>query len=198
MSLLIIFFLDYRFLNFLNIDLKIKFKIVEYLIIQFFSIIVFFIFAKPVVDSIDQIKVSNLFRNSSSNLNLTYTRKSILEISTLLIIFVFFFCILNVKPQQTALFFFFFLVISFFYYFLSKFYILILNKIRNIKSLLFKMGVKNLKAYPSLNSMMIVTMGLGLTTLFFLGIFSSNINKELNTSISRNAPHFFFLGIQKN
>ena len=54
------------------------------------------------------------------------------------------------------------------------------------------MGVKNLKAYPSLNSMMIVTMGLGLTTLFFLGIFSSNINKELNTSISRNAPHFFF------
>ena len=198
LSLLIIFFLDYRFLNFLNIDLKIKFKIVEYLIIQFFSIIVFFIFAKPVVDSIDQIKVSNLFRNSSSNLNLTYTRKSILEISTLLIIFVFFFCILNVKPQQTAVFFFFFLVISFFYYFLSKFYILILNKIRNIKSLLFKMGVKNLKAYPSLNSMMIVTMGLGLTTLFFLGIFSANINKELNTSISRNAPHYFFLGIQKS
>ena len=198
LSLLIIFFLDYRFLNFLNIDLKIKFKIVEYLIIQFFSIIVFFIFAKPVVDSIDQIKVSNLFRNSSSNLNLTYTRKSILEISTLLIIFVFFFCILNVKPQQTALFFFFFLVISFFYYFLSKFYILILNKIRNIKSLLFKMGVKNLKAYPSLNSMMIVTMGLGLTTLFFLGIFSSNINKELNTSIPKNAPHYFFLGIQKS
>ena len=165
------FFLDYRFLNFLNIDLKIKFKIVEYLVIQFFSIIVFFIFAKPVVDSIDQIKVSSLFRNSSSNLNLTYTRKSILEISTLLIIFVFFFCILNVKPQQTAVFFFFFLVVSFFYYFLSKFYILILNKIRNVKNLLFKMGVKNLKAYPSLNSMMIVTMGLGLTTLFFLEFF---------------------------
>ena len=60
------------------------------------------------------------------------------------------------------------------------------------------MGVKNLKAYPSLNSMMIVTMGLGLTTLFFLGIFSSNINKELNTSMSNNAPHYFFLGIQKS
>ena len=207
LSLLIIFFLDYRFLNFLNIDLKIKFKIVEYLIIQFFSIIVFFIFAKPVVDSIDQIKVSNLFRNSSSNLNLTYTRKSILEISTLLIIFVFFFCILNVKPQQTALFFFFFLVISFFYYFLSKFYILILNKIRNIKSLLFKMGVKNLKAYPSLNSMMIVTMGLGLTTLFFLGItrllLSASIYFALipksvtSSSLASSKSKSFFLYIGK-
>ena len=198
LGLFIIFFLDYIFLNFLNIELKIKFKITEYLIVQFFSIIVFFIFAKPVIDAIDQIKVANLFRNSSTHLNLNYTRKSVIEISTLLIIFVFFFCILNVKPQQTSVFFFFFIIISFFYYFLSKFYILILSKMKNIKNLLLKMGIKNLKAYRSLNSMMIVTMGLGMTTLFFLGILSSNINKELNTSIPKNAPHYFFLGIQEN
>ena len=198
LGLLIIFFLDHSFLNFLNIELKVKFKITEYLIIQFFSIIVFFIFAKPVVDSIDQIKVTNLFRNSSTHLNLNYTRKSFIEISALLIIFVFFFCILNVKPQQTAVFFFFFIIISFFYYFLSKFYILILGRIKNIKNLLLNMGIKNLKAYRSLNTIMIVTMGLGMTTLFFLGMLSSNINKELNTSIPKNAPHYFFLGIQEN
>ncbi len=198
LSLLIIFFLDYSFLNFLNINLKIKFKISEYLIIQFFSIVVFFIFAKPVVDSIDQIKVANLFRNSSTHLNLNYTRKSFIEISTLLITFVFFFCILNVKPQQTAIFFFFFILISFFFYFLSKFYIFIFSKMKNIKNLLLNMGIKNLKAYSSLNSMMIVTMGLGMTILFFLGMFSSNINKELNTSIPKNAPDYFFLGIQQN
>ncbi|MAI59669.1 MAG: hypothetical protein CMM92_01455 [Rickettsiales bacterium] len=198
LGLLIIFFLDHSFLNFLNIELKVKFKITEYLIIQFFSIIVFFIFAKPVVDSIDQIKVTNLFRNSSTQLNLNYTRKSFIEISVLLIIFVFFFCILNVKPQQTAVFFFFFIIISFFYYFLSKFYILILGKMKNIKNLLLNMGIKNLKAYRSLNTIMIVTMGLGMTTLFFLGMLSSNINKELNTSIPKNAPHYFFLGIQEN
>jgi putative ABC transport system permease protein len=198
LGLLIIFFLDHSFLNFLNIELNVKFKITEYLIIQFFSIIVFFIFAKPVVDSIDQIKVTNLFRNSSTHLNLNYTRKSFIEISALLIIFVFFFCISNVKPQQTAVFFFFFIIISFFYYFLSKFYILILGKMKNIKNLLLNMGIKNLKSYRSLNSIMIVTMGLGMTTLFFLGMLSSNINKELNTSIPKNAPHYFFLGIQEN
>ncbi len=198
LALLIIFFLDHSFLNSLNIELKIRFNITEYLIIQFFSIIVFFIFAKPVIDSIDQIKVANLFRNSSTQLNLNYTRKSIIEISTLLIIFAFFFCFLNVKPEQIAVFFFFLIIISFFYYFLSKFYILILSKMKNVKSLILYMGIKNLKAYRSLNSMIIVTMGLGMTTLFFLGMLSSNVNKELNTSVPKNAPHYFFLGIQEN
>ena len=37
-----------------------------------------------------------------------------------------------------------------------------------------------------------------MTILFFLGILSSNINKELSTSIPKNAPHYFFLGIQEN
>ena len=60
------------------------------------------------------------------------------------------------------------------------------------------MGIKNLNSYRSLNSIVIMTMGLGLTALFFLGIFSTNINKELNNSIPENAPDYFFLGIQKN
>ena len=129
---------------------------------------------------------------------MSFTRRSVLEISILLLIFIFFFCILNVKPQQTAICFFcFFIIISSFYYFLSKFYIFILSKMKNIKNILFQMGTKNLKAYRSLNSITIVTMGLGMTILLFLGILSSNINKELNTSIPKNAPHYFFLGIQK-
>ena len=60
------------------------------------------------------------------------------------------------------------------------------------------MIIKDLKTYHSLNSIIIMTMGLGITILFFLGFVSSNINKELNTSIPKNAPHYFFLGIQQN
>ena len=172
--------------------MKVKFKITEYIIIQFFSILVFFIFAKPVVDSIDQIKSLQIYSNSSTNLNLNYTRKSLIEISVLLY-FVFFLLYFKCKaPTNSVYFFSFFIIISFFYYFLSKFYVLILGKIKNIKNLLFIMGIKNLKAYRSLNSTMMVTMGLGMTTLFFLGMLSSNINKELNTSIPKNAPHYFF------
>ena len=60
------------------------------------------------------------------------------------------------------------------------------------------MIIKDLKTYHSLNSIIITTMGLGITILFFLGFVSSNINKELNTSIPKNAPNYFFLGIQQN
>ena len=197
-SLVIISFIDHRFLNLLNIQLKVQFKIGEYLIILFFSILIFMIFSKPVLDSIDQVKVADLFRNSSTHLNLNYNRRSILQISTFVLIFIFFFCFLNVKPKQTALFFFFFTAVSLFYFFLSKFYIVILNKIKNIQNISLKIGIKNLKAYSSLNSTTIMTMGLGTTVLFFLAILSSNISKELNTSIPKNAPHYFFLGIQEN
>ena len=66
-SLVIISFIDHRFLNLLNIQLKVQFKIGEYLIILFFSILIFMIFSKPVLDSIDQVKVADLFRNSSTH-----------------------------------------------------------------------------------------------------------------------------------
>lgn len=185
-------------INFLNIELKVSFSLFEFFIIQFLSLSTFFIFAKPVMDSIDKIKVADLFRNSSTNLNLNYSKRSIIEISIFLLIFVFSFCIFNVQPLETAIFFIFLIIISFFFYLFSKVYISLLNKIKNIKSLSVYMGIKNLKAFSSLNSITIMTMGIGLSLLFFLGFLSSNINKELNGTIPENAPQFFFLGIQKS
>ena len=197
-SLFLISLLDNKLLNFLNIQLEVNFKIYEYLLIQFYSILIFFIFAKPVLNSIDQINVADLFRNSNTNLNLNYDRKSVLEISLFLFIFIFSFCFFSVKPLHTVIFFLFFLLIGLFYFLLSKFYIFALNKIKNIRNISLKIVVKNLKAFRSLNAIIVMTMGLGVTVLFFLGIVSSNINKELSTSIPKNAPHYFFLGIQKN
>ena len=119
-------------------DLKIRFQINEYLIIQFFSILVFFIFAKPVIESIDQIKVANLFRNSKTNLNLSVTRKSLIEISVLLSIFFIFLLCFKCKAQTDSDILFLFIIISFFYYFLSKFYILFLVKIKKFKTKFLK------------------------------------------------------------
>ena len=198
LGLFIISIFDNVLSNLLKIELQVKFNIYEYLIVLFFSLFIFLIYAKPTFDTINQIKVRNLFRNSSSNLKLNYNKNSLLEMTIFLIIFITFFCIINVKPFQTAFFFFFFFIISFFYYSLSKLYILILNKIKSIQNITFKMGFKNLNNYQNLNSIIIMTMGVGITTLLFLGILCSNINKELNTSIPKDAPDYFFLGIQKD
>ncbi len=197
-GLFLISFFDNILSNLLKIKLKVEFKIYELLVIQFFSAVIFLIFAKPALDTIDQIKVINLFRNSNSNLSFNYNRKSLSEMVIFLLIFISTFCIINVKPFQTAFFFFFFFIISCFYYYLSKFYILILNKIKRIQNISVKMGIKNLNNYQSLNSMIIMTMGVGVTTLLFLGILSSNINKEIYSSIPKDAPDYFFLGIQKD
>ena len=59
------------------------------------------------------------------------------------------------------------------------------------------MGIKNLNTYRNLNSIVIMTMGLGLTVLFFLGILSSNINKELNSSIQKMLHTIFFRDTKK-
>ncbi len=198
LGLFLISLFDNILSNFLKIKLNVEFKIYEYLIVQFFSVVIFMIFGKPALDTINQIKVRNLFRNSNSNLNFNYNRKSISEMVIFLLIFISIFCIINVKSFQIAFFFFFFFLISCFYYYLSKFYILILNKIKNRQNISFNIGIKNLNNYQNLNSMIIMTMGVGITTLLFLGFLSSNINKELNSGIPRDAPDYFFLGIQKD
>ena len=113
-------------------------------------------------------------------------------------IFIFSFCALNIKPIETGIFFIFFLVIGFFYYFLSKTYILILNKLKPTQNISIKVAIKNLNSHQNLNSIVVMTMGLGMTILFFIGILTSNINKELNGTVSQNTPDYFFLGIQKN
>ena len=58
------------------------------------------------------------------------------------------------------------------------------------------MGIKNLNTYRNLNSIVIMTMGLGLTVLFFQGFYLLILIKN-STVDSENAPHYFFR-IQKN
>ena len=197
-SLLIISFIDISVLNVLKIELEPIFKINELLLIKGFSFIIFFIFAKPLIESIEKMKVVDLFRNSNTQLNLNYTRKSVLETCIFILIFIISFCLLNVKPKQTAIFFLFVTIISFFYYFLSKIYILLFHKFKKIENLPMKMAIRNLNIYSNLNAIVSVSMGLGITIILFLGIVSYNINKELGGSIPKNAPNYFFIGIQNN
>lgn len=197
-GLLVISFLDNNFLNNLKVSINPTFNMNEYFLVQGFSIIIFFIFAKPVIEIIEKVQVTDLFRNSTTYLSLDYSRKTIVKICIHVLIFMLGFCLFNVKPKQTGLFFLFFIFVGFFYYFISKINIILLKKINNIKSLSLKIVIKNLQIFRNLNSIVITTMGLGITLILFLGFISFNINKELNDSIPRNAPNYFFLGIQKS
>ncbi len=197
-SLLFISIFESSFLQTFDINLKPEFKMREYILILGFSLMIFFIFANPVFEIINTINVSDLFRNSTTNLNFKYSRMTIYKISILLILFIFCFCLSNVKPFQSIFFFIFFIVLTFFYYCLSKIQIKIIDNFKSINLISLKIAVKNLLTFQSLNSIVTITMGLGLTLLLFLASLSFNISKELSSSIKKNAPDYFFIGIQKN
>ena len=90
-GLFIIFFLDHSFLNFLNIQLTIKFQIYEYMIIQFFSVLIFFIFAKdvPPYDFFEftEFLISNTFKTSSFSFGSIFFNSSILRSLSFLFFF---------------------------------------------------------------------------------------------------------------
>ena len=55
-----------------------------------------------------------------------------------------------------------------------------------------------MQTFGNLNSIVTVTMGIGVTLLLFIGSLSHNINTELNNTLKTNAPDYFFVGIQEN
>ena len=57
LGLFIISIFDNVLSNLLKIELQVKFNIYEYLIVLFFSLFIFLIYAKPTFDTINQIKL---------------------------------------------------------------------------------------------------------------------------------------------
>lgn len=182
----------------LNIKFEISFYFEDFIVLLVFASLIFFIFGEPVLQIIDNVKVLDLFRNSRTLIHLKYSKRVFLKISALLVIFILCFCILNVKPVQSFLFFLFFIFIGFFYYYLSKVQLYLIKKKLNIKNIFTKIAIKNIHMFSNLNSIITTTMGLGVTLLLFLGFLSNNINAELNRTLQRNAPDYFFIGIPYN
>ena len=198
LSLFLVSFFNPNLLNNLEIYLEPKFKINEFIFVFCFSITIFLIFTKPVLNVIDEVKISDLFRNSSTNLYLNYKKSTILKITFFLFLFVCFFCLTNVKPKQSIIFFIFFFTTGFYYYFLSKIQLNILDKVKKINNLILRIGIKNIQKFRNLTSIITITMGIGITVLLSISLISFNVNRELNDSIPRNAPDYFFLGLQEN
>lgn len=198
LSMIGVSILEPNVLENLNIKFEISFYLEDFIVLLGFASLTFLIFGEPVLQIIDNVKVIDLFRNSRTPINLKYSKKVFLKISALLVIFILCFCILNVKPVQSSLFFLFFIFVGIFYYYFSKIQIYVIKKKLNIKNIYTKIAAKNIHKFNNLNSIVTTTMGLGVTLLLFLGFLANNINEELNRTLQRNAPDFFFIGIPYN
>ena len=175
--------------------------------LQFFSLINFFkiflvgllvliIFSIPTINSIDQVKASNLFRNVFQNLEFYYSKKSIFLSLILLSVLILLFSAGSERPVYSIGYFAAFFVCLTVFFLLSKIIILFLKKFKSTSNISLKVSIKNITQTKSITPITIMSLGLGVTLLLTLALVGINFQREIAKSIPDIAPDYFFVGIQ--
>ncbi|MDC0293658.1 ABC transporter, partial [Candidatus Pelagibacter sp.] len=161
------------------------------------GLLVLIIFSIPTINSIDQVKASNLFRNVFQNLEFYYSKKSVMLSFLLLSILVLVFSYNSENPMYSIGYFAAFFVCLGVFFLLSKLIIFFLKKFRSTPNISLKVSIKNITQTKSITPITIMSLGLGVTLLLTLALVGTNFKREIAKSIPNIAPDYFFVGIQK-
>ncbi len=181
----------------LGLNIEASFSILNLFIVFLVGMLVMIIFSIPTVNSIDQVKASNLFRNVFQSLQFNYSVKSVIISIILLLILISLFAIRSSIPFYSVAYFVSFFICLLIFYYLSVTIIHLLKKYKNSK-ISVKIAVKNITQSKSITPITIMSLGLGMTLLLTLAFVGSNFKREISKSIPEIAPDYFFLGIQND
>ena len=180
----------------LGLSVSPVFSIINFLKIFLVGLLVLVIFSIPTINSIDQIKASNLFRNVFQNLEFYYSKKSIFLSLILLIILILLFSAESERPVYSIGYFVAFFICLIVFFLLSKIIILFLKKFKSTSNISLKVTIKNITQAKSITPITIMSLGLGVTLLLTLALVGINFQREIARSIPDIAPDYFFVGIQ--
>jgi Predicted ABC-type transport system involved in lysophospholipase L1 biosynthesis, permease component len=158
--------------------------------------LVLIIFSIPTINSIDQVRASNLFRNVFQNLQFYYSKRSIALSFILLSILVLLFTIGSERPSYSFGYFGAFFVCLIVFFLLSKVIVFFLKKIKSNSNISLNVSIKNITQTKSITPITIMSLGLGVTLLLTLALVGTNFQREIAKSIPDIAPDYFFVGIQ--
>ena len=181
----------------LGLNIEASFSVINLIIVFLVGMLVMIIFSIPTVNSIDQVKASNLFRNVFQSLQFNYSVKSVIISIVLLLILISLFAIRSSIPFYSVTYFVSFFICLLIFYYLSVTIIYLLKKYKNSK-ISVKIAVKNITQSKSITPITIMSLGLGMTLLLTLAFVGSNFKREIAKSIPEIAPDYFFLGIQND
>ena len=181
----------------LGLNIEASFSVINLIIVFLVGMLVMIIFSIPTVNSIDQVKASNLFRNVFQSLQFNYSVKSVIISIVLLLILISLFAIRSSIPFYSVAYFVSFFICLLIFYYLSVTIIHLLKKYKNSK-ISVKIAVKNITQSKSITPITIMSLGLGMTLLLTLAFVGSNFKREISKSIPEIAPDYFFLGIQND
>ena len=196
LSFLIVPIVDQYLSDGLGLSVSPVFSIFNFFKIFFVGLLVLIIFSIPTINSIDQVKASNLFRNVFQNLEFYYSKKSIFLSLILLSILILLFSIGSERPVYSIGYFAAFFVCLAVFFLLSKIIILFLKKFKSTSNISLKVSIKNITQTKSITPITIMSLGLGVTLLLTLALVGVNFQREIAKSIPDIAPDYFFVGIQ--
>ena len=180
----------------LGLNVYPAFSIVNFIKIFLVGFLVLIIFSIPTINSIDQVKASNLFRNVFQNLQFYYSKRSIALSFILLSILVLLFTIGSERPSYSFSYFGAFFVCLIVFFLLSKVIVFFLKKIKSNSNISLNVSIKNITQTKSITPITIMSLGLGVTLLLTLALVGTNFQREIAKSIPDIAPDYFFVGIQ--
>ena len=180
----------------LGLSISPVFSIINFLKIFLVGLLVLVIFSIPTINSIDQVKASNLFRNVFQNLEFYYSKKSIFLSLILLSILILLFSAESERPVYSIGYFVAFFICLIVFFLLSKIIILFLKKFKSTSNISLKVTIKNITQAKSITPITIMSLGLGVTLLLTLALVGINFQREIARSIPDIAPDYFFVGIQ--
>ena len=173
------------------------FSFINFFKIFLVGLLVLVIFSIPTINSIDQVKASNLFRNVFQNLQFYYSKKSVAVSFVLLSILIILFTIGTEQPTYSLGYFVAFFVCLIVFFLLSKLIIFFLKKFKSSSIVSLKVSIKNITQTKSITPITVMSLGLGVTLLLTLALVGTNFQREIAKSIPDIAPDYFFVGIQK-
>ena len=196
-SFLIVPIVDQYLSDGLGLNILPLFSFINFIKIFLVGLLVLVIFSIPTINSIDQIKASNLFRNVFQNLEFYYTKKSIALSLILLSILVIIFSLGSENPTYSLGYFAAFFVCLGVFFLLSKLIIFFLKRYKSTQIISLKVSIKNITQSKSITPITIMSLGLGVTLLLTMALIGTNFKREIAKSIPDIAPDYFFVGIQK-
>ena len=195
-SFLIVPIVDQYLSDGLGLSVSPVFSLINFFKIFLVGLLVLIIFSIPTINSIDQVKASNLFRNVFQNLEFYYSKKSIFLSLILLSVLILLFSIGSERPVYSIGYFAAFFVCLTVFFLLSKIIILFLKKFKSTSNISLKVSIKNITQTKSITPITIMSLGLGVTLLLTLALVGINFQREIAKSIPDIAPDYFFVGIQ--
>ena len=196
LSFLIVPIVDKYLSDGLGLSVSPVFSTLNFLKIFLVGLLVLIIFSIPTINSIDQVKASNLFRNVFQNLEFYYSKKSTFLSIILLSILILFFSADSERPVYSIGYFVAFFICLIVFFLLSKIITLFLKKFKSASNISLKVTIKNITQAKSITPITIMSLGLGVTLLLTLALVGINFQREIARSIPDIAPDYFFVGIQ--